>query len=443
MNQHPNDNDDDNNNLPKQREPTEADKQRIDAIIQALRDQTITMPPRSASTDLQASKTHAFWDTQPMFRTHEIKAEQELHAPLIPNKPKEELRQTPYNMPRGFEWTEIDITNQEERHQVYELLNKNYVEDDECMFRFDYSHDFLQWALTPPGYLKAFHLGVRSSSKGALVAFISAVPATVRSYDKTFPSVEINFLCVHKKLRSKRLAPVLIKEITRRVNLTGVFQAVYTAGIVLPGPVSSCRYYHRTLNPKKLVEVGFTSVPPKMTMARFCKNYKVPCETSIAGLRPMEKGDVSSACKLLKRHLDQFQLVIEFSEEDFQHWFLPRKDVITTYVVTNDEDGQVSDMISYYHLHSSIQKNESHSHLRAAYSFYNVATSVDLEDLMRNALILAKKEDMDVFNALEQMKNKDFFDALKFGKGDGMLQYYLYNWCCPTMEPKDVGIVLL
>jgi hypothetical protein len=32
--------------------------------------------------------------------------------------------------------------------------------------------------------------------------------------------VEINFLCVHKRLRSKRLAPVLIKEITRRVNLT-------------------------------------------------------------------------------------------------------------------------------------------------------------------------------------------------------------------------------
>jgi hypothetical protein len=25
------------------------------------------------------------------------------------------------------------------------------------------------------------------------------------------PMVEINFLCVHKKLRSKRLAPVLIK----------------------------------------------------------------------------------------------------------------------------------------------------------------------------------------------------------------------------------------
>lgn len=48
---------------------------------------------------------------------------------------------------------------------------------------------------------------------------------------------EINFLCVHKKLRSNRLAPVLIKEITRRVNIRNMWQAVYTAGIVIPTPV--------------------------------------------------------------------------------------------------------------------------------------------------------------------------------------------------------------
>lgn len=58
--------------------------------------------------------------------------------------------------------------------------------------------------------------------------------------------VEINFLCVHKKLRSKRVAPVLIREITRRVHLKGIFQAVYTAGVVLPKPVSTCRYFFDT-----------------------------------------------------------------------------------------------------------------------------------------------------------------------------------------------------
>lgn len=42
--------------------------------------------------------------------------------------------------------------------------------------------------------------------------------------DSSIKTVEINFLCVHKKLRAKRLAPVLIKEITRRVNRMGVWQ---------------------------------------------------------------------------------------------------------------------------------------------------------------------------------------------------------------------------
>jgi len=56
-----------------------------------------------------------------------------------------------------------------------------------------------------------------------------------------FLASEINYLCVHKKLRSKRLAPVLIKEVTRQVHLKGIFQAIYTAGVVIPTPVSVCR----------------------------------------------------------------------------------------------------------------------------------------------------------------------------------------------------------
>lgn len=39
----------------------------------------------------------------------------------------------------------------------------------------------------------------------------SAIPATVVANGQQLPMVEINFLCVHKKLRSKRLAPVMIK----------------------------------------------------------------------------------------------------------------------------------------------------------------------------------------------------------------------------------------
>ena len=109
---------------------------------------------------------------------------------------------------------------------------------------------------------------------------------------QTIKMAEINFLCIHKKLRAKRLAPVLIKEITRRVNLTDIWQAAYTAGVVLPKPVATCRYWHRSLNPKKLIDVGFSRLAPRMTMARTIRLYKLPDTPQTPGFRTMERRDL-------------------------------------------------------------------------------------------------------------------------------------------------------
>ena len=63
----------------------------------------------------------------------------------------------------------------------------------------------------PPGFFPDWHVGVRVSASGKLVGFITGVPATVHMGPTRMQMAEIYFLCVHKKLRSKRLAPVLIK----------------------------------------------------------------------------------------------------------------------------------------------------------------------------------------------------------------------------------------
>lgn len=361
-------------------------------------------------------------------------------GPVEPNREKEELRQEPYKMPAGFEWASVNVEDLAQRKELYDLLAGNYVEDDDALFRFDYSEAFLEWALTAPGFQSDLLLGVRAQKSGKLVAFISGIPATVRVRERSVKMVEINFLCVHKKLRSKRLAPVLIKEITRRTNMTGVFQAVYTAGVVLPVPVSKARYHHRSLNPKKLVSVGFSRLGPRMTLARLQKLYKLPVETSTKGLRVMTKDDVPGVHKLLTNYLKKFQLSIMFEEDEVAHWLLPRKGVVDAFVVENSK-GELTDLCSFYHLPSTILgKNDT---LFAAYSFYNVATSVAWSELMRDCLILAKNGGADVFNALNLMENDSFLSELKFGLGDGYLQYYLYNWATPTMESKEVGVVLL
>ena len=89
------------------------------------------------------------------------------------------------------------------------------------------------------------------------------------------------------------------REITRRVNCQGLFQAVYTAGVVLPKPVGTCRYWHRSLNPKKLIEVKFSHLSRNMTMQRHLKLYRLPETTKIEGIRKLKVTDIPEACKLL------------------------------------------------------------------------------------------------------------------------------------------------
>ena len=42
------------------------------------------------------------------------------------------------------------------------------------------------------------------------------------------------------------------------MNANDIWQAAYTAGVVLPKPVAITQYWHRSLNPKKLISVGFS-----------------------------------------------------------------------------------------------------------------------------------------------------------------------------------------
>ena len=133
----------------------------------------------------------------------------------------------------------------------------------------------------------------------------------------------------------------------------------------------------------------------------------------------------------------------ELNLEEFAHVLLPRAGVVNSYVRVDYETGQVTDFCSFYHLPSSIIGHPKHSLLKAAYSYYNVATTITLKQLMSDLLIFAKQEEMDVFNALDVMENAGVLEDLKFGIGDGHLQYYIYNWLTPPLPSGEVGLVLL
>ncbi|CAL0327878.1 unnamed protein product [Lupinus luteus] len=408
----------------------------LETIVQRFQD--------SMSIDDNNNKRHKFWETQPVGQYKDVGDFTLIEGPIEPPTPLSDVKQEPYNLPAAYEWTTCDMDSQETCDEVYLLLMNNYVEDDENMFRFNYSKEFLRWALRVPGYYRSWHIGVRAKASKKLVAFITGVPARIRVNDEVVKMAEVNFLCVHKKLRSKRLAPVLIKEVTRRVHLENIWQAAYTAGVVLPTPITTCQYWHRSLNPKKLIDVGFSRLGARMTMSRTIKLYKLPGSTVTPGFRKMELRDVPAVTRLLRNYLSQFVVAPDFDEHDVQHWLIPRDNVVDSYLVESPENHDITDFCSFYTLPSSILGNQAHSTLKAAYSYYNVSTKTPLPQLMNDALIVAKQKDFDVFNALDIMHNESFLKDLKFGPGDGQLHYYLYNYRVRSgMKPSELGLVLL
>ncbi|MCO5598780.1 hypothetical protein L7F22_052879 [Adiantum nelumboides] len=425
---------------------------------------------------------HKFWKTQPVTKpTDAPLSTTDSEGPIEPNVTRDQVRQEPYPLPSEFEWSPIDIDDATELREVYDLLSANYVEDIDSSLRFNYSPEFLNWVLKHPGYHKSWHVGVRVKNTRKLVAFISAIPHELRVREQAYPSAEVNFLCVHKKLRSKRLTPVLIKEVTRQCHLLGIFQAIYTGGIVIPTPIACARYYHRTINAEKLLDIGFSGLRPGQSRDAYVKQYSLPAATRVAGLREIEEKDIPAVGKLMRRFMKRFDMAARFSDDEVAHLLLSgkagegRKQVTWTYVV--EDHGKITDMISFYSLPSSILDSDKHQILEAAYLFYyatdaafNASPSTDasfsslsnlhkthltsteqedeqnvtnwsqeskeskatlkkrLNELVYDMLILAKNNGFDVLNCLTVMDNPLFLTEQLFGPGDGFLRHYLFNW---------------
>ena len=102
----------------------------------------------------------------------------------------------------------------------------------------------------------------------ATLSQLETYPAQVRLLISSTCTATLRF---HKPTRTSMTSSPArrAQEITRRVNLRDIWQAAYTAGRVLPKPVATCQYWHRSLDPKK-VRLRF------MPGACVCESFSLP-----------------------------------------------------------------------------------------------------------------------------------------------------------------------
>lgn len=297
----------------------------------------------------------------------------------------------------------------------------------------------------PSGFKTDWHVGVVVADHARnLVGFISAIPVTVSVRGENIQMAQVNFLCLHKKYISKQIAPSLMKEISRRVALDNVKVALHTIYVgTYYAPMATCKVWHRPLNPIKLIDAQFLTFPKSPIRGAALKLYRLPTSTVTRGLRVMEAKDVPALTSLLKTYLGKFTIAASFDETEVEHWFLPRPDIVESYVVESANQN-ITYFISFTIIPTSVKGGST---LKSADSFYIVSsTTTPRDQLLKDALILAKEKDIDVFIAIAIMDNTDaLLRDLRFKEDEQMkYYYYLYNYRLKEgVKPSEIGLVMV
>lgn len=89
--------------------------------------------------------SYKFWGTQPVVKFDEKEKNKGMEDGPIKEIDISRVRKEPGELVEGFEWVLMDLTDEHELEEVFDLLSNHYVEDLEAMFRFKYSAEFLHW----------------------------------------------------------------------------------------------------------------------------------------------------------------------------------------------------------------------------------------------------------------------------------------------------------
>lgn len=293
------------------------------------------------------------------------------------------------------------------------FLRNNYVVDEFNMFRLHYSKESLEWILKTPTFNSEFHFCVRDNSK--MIGFLSASPMTLKISGCKKSCICINFFCIDAGTRRLGLAKELIGQLRKRCGLDFT-AAIATSPVSFGDVMCECAIWNRFLNVEKLIRTEFMSLTDRMTLTR-AKRLFEKFEDPNKNFRPMVDTDAQECWNLFEQSSNKFDISVTFDFVEFCHWFLPRPNVIFSFVVTNGL--KISGFISFYQT-ELLTRTES---LKIANLFhvFSIESSF-VGDLLNNALIWAKRFQFDAFSVASSVSESDL-TRCKFKRGNGSAKF--------------------
>lgn len=350
---------------------------------------------------------HRFWDKQPISIDPSNKSIQACKDVSI----------SPVPLPYGLVFETVKPS---EYRDIYEFLRSNYVEDSTQVFRLIYSYEFLYWEFTGKHTCSDYCVSVKKENK--IVGFIFAKIHNIVINGQKEKFASVNYLCIERGLRGKNIAPLMISEIQRRVNLKGISCAIFTGSINLPFKISYTQYYHKVLNCEYLVNCNFINY--FVTYQRFTeRKCRRACRTDIDEIRRLHD------------ELKTYSLYEEFDAD-----MLSCDDNIMQFFVIEDKNlpNRLCAFGSFYFLSSlNVKKNME---IKAVYLMHLLGTEKML--LLKEMVDIAYEQGVHVFNSLGLASRDVLLKELEFLAGTGYLNYYLFNYGTLPIPDKHISFVL-
>ena len=334
-----------------------------------------------------------------------------------------------------YNWTTFDLANDKTMDDICTFLNKHYLTDNKDHFRLYYTKEYIRWSLGSNS--KIIGITTKDNIIGGLIA---SSTGKYQIFDKELKVNKINYLCIHPKLRKKKLAEMFIDEITRLSCNENIIVGSFTTQRYVPTPICRVGFYHRPLNYEKLYQTNFIRLENNEPLEQARQRFDIKYQHKHKVVK-MDERHFSDVYSLLCTYQDKYNYYQKYSFEEFKHCFA-NNNIVSSYVILDDQN-DILDFYSYYKLPYYVTAHDTNKNIPKFINavYMNMYTSINVTQLtiFKSAVKSAYEEKNDVFNCTDIMENMDilFDNFSKFTKGTGYLYYNFYNLSCPELSPQQ------
>jgi glycylpeptide N-tetradecanoyltransferase len=385
-------------------------------------------------TKLEDAKeyNYNFWDKQTITKIGENPA----ISNIIDKDINEKFKNKEQSVCKSYRWYEFNLNNSNDINDVVNFLNKYYKQTINNNFIVNYSKEFLEWNLPKES---SFVIGLKAEDNENIGAIIAGTIRKLQIFDKQEDVADINYLCVHPKLRENNLSPVLIDEVIRKLSNQNIKVGFFKTTNYIPSPICKLEYYHRPLRYKKLYENGFIRLDKDAHSTESADySFQVQYKQNPRHIKMTEK-HYEKAFELLNEYHDQYNLHEVYTLEKFIKTFA-NSDIVSSYVILDENEDVVIDFYSYYKL--PYYSQEKKIYIRCAYLHTYTSNTETPITIFKSLIWNTYNEKLDVLTCLDNMENSEIlYDNFnKIVKGAGYIYYNFYNWNCPELQPLQIMI---